>query len=179
MQKEFVNLKVHSQFSICEGAVKIQNLASYCSENSISAVGISDTSNMSGSLEFANELIKNGTQPIIGTQVYFKQKIQGDFFYGKISFIAKNEKGYKNLLKISSKSYLDLEESDDLPSLFLQDLKDYSSDLIILIGGSNSFFSNLLIKNHDEFCKNEIEKLKNLFLNNIYIEIQRHGESHE
>ncbi len=179
MQKEFVNLKVHSQFSICEGAVKIQNLASYCSENSISAVGISDTSNMSGSLEFAHELIKNGTQPIIGTQVYFKQKITGDFFYGKISFIAKNEKGYKNLLKISSKSYLDLEENDDLPSLLLQDLKDYSSDLIILIGGSNSFFSNLLIKNHDEFCKNEIEKLKNLFSNNIYIEIQRHGENHE
>ena len=60
MVHDFINLKIHSQFSICEGAVKISKLANYCKENKISAVGICDKSNLSGSLEFSNELSKLG-----------------------------------------------------------------------------------------------------------------------
>ncbi len=66
-------------------------------------LGISDSYNLSGALEFSEELSKVGVHPIIGTQL----NIKTDNIIGKVSLIAKNEQGYKNLLKLSSKSYLD------------------------------------------------------------------------
>ncbi len=69
--KIFNHLKVHSQYSICEGAVKIEDLKNYCKDNKIKCVGLSDTSNLCGSLEFSENLSKSGTQPIIGTQILF------------------------------------------------------------------------------------------------------------
>ena len=67
----FNHLKVHSQYSICEGAVKIEDLKNHCKDNKIKCVGLSDTSNLCGSLEFSENLSKSGTQPIIGTQIFF------------------------------------------------------------------------------------------------------------
>ena len=71
----FNHLKIHTQYSICEGALKIEDLKKYCKENKVQSVGLSDTSNLCGALEFAENLSKVGTQPIIGTQINFKFKI--------------------------------------------------------------------------------------------------------
>ena len=117
MSSEVINLKVHTQFSICEGAVKINQLSEYCRKNNISAVGICDTENLSGALEFSEEISKFGIQPIIGSSIFIKEKIGNDLFYGKISLFAKNHNGYKNLLKLSSKSYLNLKPEDIKPNL--------------------------------------------------------------
>ena len=70
--KVFNNFKVHSQYSICEGAAKIDDLAEYCKSNKIKSVGLSDSFNLCGALEFSEKLSKAGTQPIIGTQINFK-----------------------------------------------------------------------------------------------------------
>ena len=66
-KNSFNHLKIHSQYSICEGALKIEDLKKYCKENKIQSVGLSDTSNLCGALEFSENLSKVGTQPIIGT----------------------------------------------------------------------------------------------------------------
>ena len=70
--KIFNHLKIHTQYSICEGAVKIEELKDFCKKNTISAVGLSDSYNLSGALEFSENLSTVGTQPIIGTQILFK-----------------------------------------------------------------------------------------------------------
>ena len=70
--KHFTNFKVHTQYSICEGAIKIPELAEYCKTNKIPALGLSDSYNLCGALEFSQEISKVGTQPIIGTQINFK-----------------------------------------------------------------------------------------------------------
>ena len=69
---KFNHIKVHSQYSICEGALKIENLSSFCKKNKIKAIGLSDTSNLCGALEFSENISKSGTQPILGTQINFK-----------------------------------------------------------------------------------------------------------
>ena len=61
----FNHLKIHTQYSICEGALKIEDLKKYCKENKLQSAGLSDTSNLCGALEFAEKLSKVGTQPII------------------------------------------------------------------------------------------------------------------
>jgi len=72
INKEFTHLKIHTQYSICEGATRINNLAEFCKKNKVVSVGLSDTSNLCGALEFSENISKSGTQPIIGTQINFK-----------------------------------------------------------------------------------------------------------
>ena len=116
---QFSYFKVHSEYSICEGAIKIDDLAKTCKEYKIKSVGLCDSFNLCGALEFAEKLSKSGSHPIIGTQINFK--FGNDI--GKIPLFATTEKGYKNLIKLSSKSYL---ENDDIsePHCTFSDLKN-------------------------------------------------------
>ena len=70
--QNFNHLKIHTQYSICEGAIKIDQLKDFCKKNKIKSIGLSDTNNLCGALEFSEEISKVGTQPIIGTQINFK-----------------------------------------------------------------------------------------------------------
>ena len=93
-RKTFNHLKIHTQYSICEGAVKIEDLKNYCKDNKIKSIGLCDTSNLCGALEFAEKISKSGTQPIIGTQIKFKI---GETT-GLLPLFALNENGYKNII---------------------------------------------------------------------------------
>ena len=111
-KKKFFNqIKIHSQYSICEGALKIENLKEYCKKNKIKSVGLSDTYNLSGALEFSENISSVGTQPIIGTQVQFRFKNT----YGFIPLIAKNYVGYKNIIELSSNCLLYTSDAADDP----------------------------------------------------------------
>ena len=90
-EKVFNNIKIHTQYSICEGAIKIDELAEYCKENKIKSLGLADSYNLCGALEFSEKLSKVGTQPIIGTQINLKDQN----IIGKITLYAKTEQGSK------------------------------------------------------------------------------------
>ena len=64
--KNFNHLKIHTEYSICEGAIKIDELSKYCKENKVKSIGMSDTSNLFGSLEFSEQISNSKAQPIIG-----------------------------------------------------------------------------------------------------------------
>ena len=81
INKTFNHFKVHTQYSICEGAVKIDQLKDFCKANKIKSLGLSDTYNLSGALEFSEGLSSVGTQPIIGTQILFKYKDFSDYLH--------------------------------------------------------------------------------------------------
>ena len=70
--QKFNHLKIHSQYSICEGAIKIDDLKEFSKVNKIRSLGLCDTINLCGALEFSEKISKIGTQPIIGTQINFK-----------------------------------------------------------------------------------------------------------
>ena len=107
--KTFNHLKIHSQYSICEGAIKIDDLKDISKNNRLKAVGLCDTSNLCGALEFAEKISKVGTQPIIGTQINFKF---GNTL-GLIPLFALNEKGYRRIIYLSSFSFLKNTEISD------------------------------------------------------------------
>ena len=115
--KTFNHLKIHTQYSICEGAIKIDNLKDFCKENKIPCLGLSDTANLCGGLEFSENISKVGTQPIIGTQIYFKLEDT----IGLLPLIALNEKGYKKIIELSSRSYLENDPLSD-PHLDINEL---------------------------------------------------------
>ena len=126
-EKFFNNIKIHTQYSICEGATKIDDLAEYCKINKIKSLGLADSHNLCGALEFSEKLSKVGTQPIIGTQINLKAK----GVVGKITLYATSKEGYKNLTKLSSKSYLNSSQIDE-PACDINDLIQNNKDLILL-----------------------------------------------
>ena len=72
--QNFNHLKIHTEYSICEGAIKINDVANFCKDKKIKSIGISDSLNLCGALEFSENISKSGTQPIIWTQINFKYK---------------------------------------------------------------------------------------------------------
>ena len=170
----FNHIKIHTQYSICEGAIKIEDLKNFCKQNKIKAIGLSDTNNLCGALEFSEEISKAGTQPIIGTQINFK--INSDM--GSLPLIAKNQKGYEKILKLSSKSYL---HNDDnlFPYCDIYDLLNDPEGLIVLSGSLQSVSGNLFLKNKLQDLSNLYELLAQKFKDDFYIEIQRHNDENE
>ena len=173
-KNKFNHLKIHTQYSICEGAIKIDNLKDFCKENKISSLGLSDTSNLCGALEFAENISKVGTQPIIGTQIYVKFEDT----LGLLPLIALNKKGYKRIIKLSSKSYL---KNNTLspPHINIEDLLNDTDGVIILSGSINGLFGKLFKKGRFDEIKDLYKSLSLSFADRFYLEIQRHGDQHE
>ena len=137
----FNHLKIHTQYSICEGAIKIDDLQEYSKSNKIKSLGLCDTSNLCGALEFAEKISKSGTQPIIGTQINFKVNDN----IGLLPLFALNEIGYKNIIDLSSVSYLKNDEQSD-PHVTLDYLLNNSEGIALFSGTIFGLFGKLFDK---------------------------------
>ncbi len=170
----FNHLKIHTQYSICEGALKIEDLKKYCKENKLQSAGLSDTSNLCGALEFAESLSKVGTQPIIGTQINFKFNDT----IGLLPLFAMNINGYKRIIELSSNSYLNNNNTSD-PFCNFTELTTNNEGIAIFSGSIDGLIGKLFnqakYKEIDEIYLNLTSNFKDRF----YIEIQRHGDLNE
>src|SRR6056300_1050601 len=172
--QNFNHLKIHTQYSICEGAIKIDNLKDFCKEKKIPCLGISDTSNLCGALEFAENISKVGTQPIIGTQIYFRFEDTT----GLLPLIALNENGYKRIIELSSRSYLENDALSD-PHLDVKDLLIDTEGVSLLSGTIQGLFGKLFEKGRLDEISKLYRSLSSKFNDNFYLEIQRHGDQNE
>ncbi len=168
------HLKIHSQYSICEGALKIEDLKKYCKENKVKSVGLSDTSNLSGALEFADTISKAGTQPIIGTQINFKY----NEIIGLLPLFAMNADGYKRIIELSSKSYL---ENDDLSEPYCDffELNKRNNGIAIFSGTIDGLIGKLFNQGKYQDISDIYSNLISNYKDRFYIEIQRHGDINE
>ena len=171
---KFNHLKIHTQYSICEGAIKIDNLRDFCKENKIPSLGLSDTSNLCGALEFAENISKVGTQPIIGTQIYFKFEDTT----GLLPLIALNEKGYRRIIELSSISYLENDTLSD-PHLDLKELLINTEGVLLMSGTIHGLFGKLFQKGHFEQITKLYKSLLLKYQDRFYLEIQRHNDENE
>ncbi len=172
--QNFNHLKIHSQYSICEGAIKIDELKEISKENKIRSLGLCDTSNLCGALEFAEKISKSGTQPIIGTQINFKYEDQ----IGLIPLYALNEIGYKKIIELSSLSFLKNDELSD-PHIDFEEILNKNDGVAIFSGTVSGFFGKLFDKGKFNEINELYKKLKSYYGDRFYLEIQRHGDQNE
>ena len=177
----FIHLTNKTEYSLSEGALPIGRIAELCQSFQMPAVGISDTNNMFGALEFSERISQVGVQPIVGCNIkiktpkeYLHENIQNNDIYFFLNIYSKNEKGYENLLKLMSTSYM----TDNVNAyLSIDELKKYNDGLIVLSGGNNS----ILAHSNDSYTTSQsslfIKDFKKIFKDNFYIEIQRLGNS--
>jgi DNA polymerase-3 subunit alpha len=173
--KNFNHLKIHSQYSICEGAIKIDTLKDKAKEFKIRSLGLCDTSNLCGAIEFSEKISKIGTQPIIGTQINFK--FEGTT--GLLPLYALNEVGYKKIIELSSRSFLDNDAISD-PHLDINNLLEINNIGISIFSGTVfGLFGKLFDKGKFSEITNLYKLLNKNFNDNFYLEIQRHNDQNE
>lgn len=188
LERPFIHLRVHTAYSLLEGALKIKDLAYLLKEYKMPAVAQTDTGNLFGALEFSSVISDSGIQPIIGCQVKIKSEfskeetglkiksslLKDKAFYDTLILLAQNEQGYLNLLKLVSLSYL--EKSPEEPAhISFEDLESLPLGLIVLTGGVDGGVGRHLLKKDVDGARHYLERLQRSFEERLYIEIMRHG----
>lgn len=169
----FVHLRVHSAYSLSEGAIKVPDLAEACVRNNFPAVCVTDTNNMFGVLDFSMKCASKGIQPIPGSSIDFKF----ENIIGPLAFIAKNEVGYHSLLKLMTCFYIKRDSENRY--LTCEDLIKHREGLIVLSGGSLGAVGKQILNRNTEQAYALLNNLKDIFGENFYVEISRHNEDHE
>ncbi|MCE2927726.1 MAG: DNA polymerase III subunit alpha, partial [Rickettsiales bacterium] len=181
-EPSFVHLRVHSAYSLLEGAIHIKDLVKWAKAEKMPAVAIADHANLFGSLEFSLAAMESGIQPIMATILYLQPKIEAKPGQharpDQLLAIAKNETGWKNLLALSSLSYLE-PVNGNAPQLSMKQLAEHTEGLIILTGGIHGSTGKSLLAGRDAQAEAHLLELASLFPGHLYIELMRHGMAQE
>ena len=180
---DFVHLRVHSAYSLSEGALKIPDIASLCKANRMPAVAITDTNNLFGALEFSQTCAKAGIQPIVGCQlaVAFETPEPNRTHrnsFDELVLLAQNEAGYGNLLKLTSQAFLAVEAGAS-PHVPGDAVKAHAEGLIALTGGRRGPLGRYLAAGQGDAAEAACDRLKAIFGDRLYIEISRQGVREE
>jgi DNA polymerase-3 subunit alpha len=179
---DFVHLRVHTAYSLAEGAIKIKDLAKLCQKAGMPALAVTDTGNLFGALDFSGACADAGIQPIIGCQLAIRREEAEaqPARDGKwpdpdpVVLLCQNEAGYANLLKLVSQAFLET-EGGETPQVPLSALEARSGGLLLLLGGPQGPVGRLLAEGAAEPARQMTERLARAFPGRLYVEIQRHG----
>lgn len=180
MVKDFAHLHVHTQYSLLDGFARIDKVIKRAKELDMKSVAITDHGCMFGVIDFYKKAKKEGIKPIIGCEVYtaarsLKNKDPNyDKYQGHLVLLAKNMTGYKNLIKLVSKAYV--EGFYYKPRVDYEELKKHSDGIIALSACLGGDIQQHLMKRNYERAKELALNLNEIFgEDNFYLEIQDHG----
>lgn len=184
----FIHLHVHSAFSLLEGALQLEAILKMAAADAQPALGMADTNNLFGALEFSEKATKKGIQPLIGVELAVdfaasEERVseRGHVAWpGKSSIVlmAQSEEGFGNLSRLVSKAYLEGENGLARASLDWLS-REALSGLICLSGGPEGAIDMPLAQGHDANAFKRLDRLADLFGDRLYVELQRHGRPQE
>lgn len=183
----YIALRNHTTYSLCKGAIKIADLIEKAKSLKMPALAIMDSQNLFGALEFSMACKKAGIQPILGCEMMIDFNLQDSKNISNVDFtenlcktplIATSEEGYRNLMFLVSESYLK-RQNGIIPFVNFELLKQKSNGIIALSGGCEGLIGKLLLQGQDKQAQKILLEIKEIFNNNFYIEITRHGIKNE
>ncbi|PKU25797.1 DNA polymerase III subunit alpha [Telmatospirillum siberiense] len=183
---DFVHLRVHTAYSLAEGAIKIKPLVKLCEKMHMPAVAMTDTGNLFGAMEFSNYCADAGIQPIIGVQLHVRRESEVAKGFGggrdqgrtpepdQLVLLVQNETGYANVLKLVSKAFLET-DGGETPQVDMTDVTAHAEGLLALSGGPRGAVGRLLGEGQPDKAEAALVRLEAAFPGRLYIELQRHG----
>ena len=173
----FTHLHVHTEYSLLDGAARIKELVKQAKALGMESLAITDHGNMYGVIEFYKTCTKEGIKPLIGMEAYVAPKSISDKTgmreNAHLILLAKNEQGYRNLIKLSSIAFVD--GFYYRPRIDHQLLEKYHEGLICLSACLAGEIPQLLLMNNYGEAKKLASWYKELFGEDYYIELQNHG----
>ncbi len=174
---KFVHLRVHSDFSMCDGLNKVKPIVAKAADLNMPAIALTDQMNLCGLVKFYHATHGAGIKPIIGTDFYVKSDLLEDEL-SRLVVIAYNNQGYKNLTELISKGYL----RGHIQNKAVIDrdwLIEYAEGLILLSGAKEGDIGKALLKNNLEQANEMLSFYQQYFPNNYYLELIRTGRDDE
>jgi DNA polymerase-3 subunit alpha len=188
----FVHLHVHSAFSLLEGALQLGKVLDLAKADKQPALGIADTNNLFGALEFSEKAAGKGIQPLIGVELGLefpeiardqdrmqeRGQDRGQYGKGGVVLIATNATGFGNLSRLVSKAHLEGENGRVAAKLSWLD-RDNLNGIICLSGGPEGAIDPWFTNGLEAQALSRLGQLHELFGDRFYIELQRHGRPQE
>lgn len=176
---DFVHLHNHTQYSLLDGLTKIPELIEYVKMNGMKAVAMTDHGTLSGAIDFYKAASQDDIKPIIGMEAYIAARSHTDKDPSKdkpnfhLTLLAMNQKGYENLMRLST--IANLEGFYYKPRIDRTLLETYNEGLIVLSGCIGSEFGDALRRDQYEQAQKTAQWYKRVFGDRYYIELQDHG----
>ena len=171
---DFVHLRVHSSYSLSEGAIKPEKIVALAREGAMPAVAITDTGNLFGALEFSQACAAKGVQPIIGCQIALSREDNPRLPPDPVVLLAQNSEGFANLRRLSTTGFLETDPGLK-PQLPLGRVLELSAGLILLTGGSHGPLARLLAEGQQPEAERLLARLAEAFGDRAVMELHRHG----
>jgi len=176
----FIHLRLHSAYSLLEGAIRLKDIPKLCKAEGMPAVALTDN-NLFGALEFSETLSAAGIQPIIGCTLPVllddtdePGRAARREPSGMLVLLAKDALGYENLMKLASRAFME-PAAGDFPHVTMARIAEFSEGLICLTGGPNGVLNKLLAASQNAAADLHLNHLKTIFGDRLYVELQRHG----
>ena len=181
-EPEFVHLHVHSQYSMLEGAIRIDALCARVKELGMSAVALTDHGNMHGAIEFHEKAKKAGVKALLGCEVSLGHAFPGDVPDAKgmlrsyhLPMIASSEEGYRNLISLVSRAWLDVPDGQ-APQTTLDQLAKHAKGLVVLTGCLGGLVPQALLQHSPDVARRTLGQLKDMLdPGHLFVELQQHG----
>lgn len=177
--KSFAHLHVHTEYSLLDGANRIEPLVQAAAKDGQKALAITDHGNMFGALEFYNACKKHGVKPVLGCEFYVAvesrfRKHSKRNGYNHITLLARTQEGYENLLRLTSMSYL--EGLSYRPRVDMSLLSQYAGGVTCLSGCLSGRVNDLILQGEDSLAEDMASSLRDLYgAENFWLELQRNG----
>jgi DNA polymerase III subunit alpha len=173
------HLHVHSEYSLLDGACKIEALAQRAAEFGQPALGLTDHGVMNGAVELHQACAKHGVKPIVGCEIYLVDdhaaRGPGRTERNHLTLLAADDAGYRNLVKLSSAGFLQGLQRGK-PSVDMGLIERYSEGVIALTGCLASRFCQRLLDDRVDDARAHADDLRNVFgPDNVYFELQKNG----
>lgn len=167
----FAHLRVHTSYSLSQGAISLENAIDHAEQTESPAIAITDINNLFGVFAFSLACSKKGIQPIIGAHIDLAKEHVHDANHHLI-LLAQTERGYKNLSSVVTHHHMNGAVTPDI-------LKRYAQDLICLSGGIHGPIGQALLQGDETLARKHLQSLTKIFQEKFYLEIMRHGLKEE
>lgn len=183
----FIHLRVHTAYSLSEGAMLIPDLVHKLHDQNIPAIAVTDTANMFGAKAFSTYAAREGIKPILGCQFNIRNPDADNLLKSKgktlptdkLVLLVMNETGYQNIMKLMKIFYLDNTTEGAESQLKISDLKTFNEGLIALSAGPEGAIGRLILENRIQDAEQMLLMLADIFKNRFYVEISRIGTDQE
>ena len=170
---DFIHLRVHSAYSLSEGAIKADKIAALARDAAMPAVAIADSGNLFGALEFSQACAAKGVQPIIGCQLGLIRADKAGLPPDPVVLLAQDAQGLANLQRLSSLGFATSDPAD--PQLPLRAVLDHAGGLMLLTGGTRGPLARLLAEGRQAEAEAMLAAMAEAFGDRAAVELHRHG----
>lgn len=171
MSAQFVHLRLHTEYSLVDGLVRIKPLAKQVAKMGMPAVAVTDQSNLFALVKFYKAAMAEGVKPIVGSDVWIYNETEPASPH-RLTLLTQNLEGYRALTELISRAYQD-NQRQGIPMLMADWLEASNAGLIALSGGREGRIGRALLAGQTDDARRELERWLKVFDQRFYVELQR------